>query len=201
MVRYTIECLIQTVICLIAVSIVVFVVVRLTGDPIDVLAPIEATEQQRESIKAELGLDKPLVVQYKVFLTHLVKGDFGRSLRTGRPAFNEVMNAFPATLELTAAAIFLALVTGIPLGVYAATRRGKLIDFLSKSWAALGQSMPVFLVGYYAGFGFFGYTWHSAKRGPRRSFEYCSPSAGSILVGRGWYRPYNILIYGGCSKQ
>ena len=145
--RFILSRLIQSVACILVVSFAVFFLVRLTGDPIEIMAPEEATEEQIRSMRAEMGLDKSMTVQYRIFLTNAVKGDFGKSIRTGRPVLQEVLVKLPASLELAGAAVFLAVIIGVPFGIYAAAKRGSVFDVLAKAFAALGQSVPAFWSG------------------------------------------------------
>ena len=137
----------QALLVVIGVSVVVFLAMRLSGDPTLLMLPPEATEADRVRFQHELGLDRPLYVQYAVFLQKAVRGDFGRSLRYRQPAFPLILERLPATLELSVAAMFVSLIVAIPAGVLAGIRRNSAYDAISMLGALFGQSMPVFWLG------------------------------------------------------
>lgn len=127
------------------VSVVVFVMVRaIPGDPARILLGQTATEEQVRALRAQLGLDQSLPVQYLAFLRGAFTGDLGNSIVTGRPVTTELIDRFPATLELALAALLFAVVIGIPVGVIAATRQYSWIDRLTSVVALTGVSMPIF---------------------------------------------------------
>ncbi len=137
----------QLVVVLFGVSIVAFGLVRLTGDPATVLLGETATREAIAQIRTELGLDKPLYVQYARFVASALRGDFGDSLRYRQPALSLFVERLPATLELTAAALFLALALGLPIGVAAALRPQSVFDGLVRGLALVGQAIPGFYLG------------------------------------------------------
>ena len=146
--RYIIKRLGQTVLTLFAVSIIVFGLARLTGDPADVLMPMEATEEDRARILEHWGLDKPVHVQYAVFITNAVQGDFGESLQwPGRDALQLVLSRIGATVELGLVALLFAVVVAVPIGVLSAVYKNSRLDALGKFIALLGQSLPHFWIG------------------------------------------------------
>jgi peptide/nickel transport system permease protein len=126
---------------------VVFWMSRVAGDPVTLLAGFDVTEESKDQIRADLGLDDPLVVQYGHFVTDITRVDFGESFRTGRPAMEEVMNRLPATLTLALTALTFAVVIAVPLGVLAALKRGRWPDTLARFVALLGQAVPNFWLG------------------------------------------------------
>jgi peptide/nickel transport system permease protein len=127
---------------------VVFFLVRLTGDPAALLVDATATREEVERARQALGLDRPLLVQYADFLTSAPRGDFGVSIRERRPAMRMVLEHFwPATAQLAFAAIVLAVVLPIPLGVVAATHRDGMVDHASRLGSLFLQSMPSFWLG------------------------------------------------------
>jgi len=132
---------------LLIVTAVVFFMVRLSGDPTDLYLPPEATEAQRIDLRQELGLNRPLPVQYLDFLGQLVRGDFGRSLRFDEPASQLVAERLPATIELTVAGLLITLLLGIPFGLLAARSAGKLVDHVIVNISLFLQSMPSFWIG------------------------------------------------------
>ncbi|MFV0309752.1 MAG: ABC transporter permease [Desertimonas sp.] len=126
---------------------VVFWMSRVAGDPVRLLAGFDATDENLEQIRSDLGLDEPLVMQYGRFVGDISEGDFGKSFRTGRPAMGEVMNRLPATLSLAAAALVFAVVVAVPLGILAALKRGRWPDTVARFIALVGQAVPNFWLG------------------------------------------------------
>jgi peptide/nickel transport system permease protein len=129
------------------VSTVVFVVMRLSGDPTPLLLPPDAPRSEVFRLRAELGLDRPLPVQYAVFLGGLARGNFGQSIRFKTPAMAVVVERLPATLELGLTAFALAVIVAIPLGLLSAVYRNTLIDHAAMGLALVGQSAPTFFLG------------------------------------------------------
>jgi peptide/nickel transport system permease protein len=144
--RYIVVRLVQGIITLLILSLAVFLSVHLTGDPALYLLGPEGTQQDYEQLKKNLGLDKPLPVQYASFLGDIVRGDFGTSHITGQPARKTLMERFPATLQLAGAAFLLTMIVGIPLGVASAVKRDTIIDQFGKFFAVLGIATPHFWV-------------------------------------------------------
>ncbi|MGE5831125.1 MAG: ABC transporter permease [Micromonosporaceae bacterium] len=133
---------------LLGVSVVVFMVLHLSpGDPAEIMLGPQATKEDLERLRTELGLTEPLPVQYARWLGHVVQGDLGRSLWMKRPVLGEVLGRFQATLILTGTALLLSTVGGIALGVASATRPNSLLDRLSAVASLFGASMPVFWLG------------------------------------------------------
>jgi peptide/nickel transport system permease protein len=130
---------------LLGVSIIVFFMVRaIPGDPAQILLGQQATNEQVQQLRANMGLDRPVVVQYAVFLRDAVTGDLGDSIVTGRPVTMELLVRFPATLELTVFAMFIAIAVGVPVGVISAVRQYSLLDKLTSVLALTGISIPIF---------------------------------------------------------
>lgn len=128
-------------------SVVVFFIVRLSGDPVSLLLPMDATPEVQTALRERLGLDDPLVVQYARFAGGIVRGDFGESLRHRQPAIELVIERLPATFELAAAALLLACLVGIPLGILAAVHRGTFVEAIGMGVALIGQAVPGFWLG------------------------------------------------------
>jgi peptide/nickel transport system permease protein len=126
---------------------VIFVLQRLTGDPVALLLPDLATPEQKAAVRADLGLDQPLVVQYGRFIGRFIQLDFGQSFLQQRPVRDIVFERLPATLELTAAAVVIATIGGTILGALAAMLRRRTGDKLIVTGALLGQSIPTFWLG------------------------------------------------------
>ena len=146
--RYITVRLLQSVLTILVMSIIVFSLARVTGNPLDVLLPLEATPEDYERVAKHWGLDKPLYVQYFVFLTKAVRGDFGMSWKwQGHSAMGLVVERLPATLELAGLALFISVVIAVPVGVLAAVTKDKPFDYAGKIVALLGQSLPSFWLG------------------------------------------------------
>jgi len=130
---------------LLGVSAIVFFMVRaIPGEPAQILLGQNATQQQVEELRAQMGLDKPVLVQYGVFLKDALTGDLGDSITTGRPVITELLARFPATLELTAFAMLVAILVGVPVGVISAVKQYSLLDKVTSVLALTGISMPIF---------------------------------------------------------
>jgi peptide/nickel transport system permease protein len=135
----------QIIPVLVGVSIVVFFMVRaIPGDPAQILLGQLATQEQVEQLREQMGLDKPVIVQYGLFLKDAVRGDLGTSIVTGRPVTTELLVRFPATLELTAFAMLVAVLVGVPVGVISAVKQYSLLDKITSVLALTGISMPIF---------------------------------------------------------
>jgi ABC-type dipeptide/oligopeptide/nickel transport system permease component len=139
--------LLQSVLVLLGVSVVVFLILHLTGDPALLLLPPEATAEDIARLRQQLGFDDPLPAQYLRFLRGAVRGDFGESLRHGEPAMALVLERLPATFELAGAGLLLALCLAIPAGILSAVRRNTVLDYVSTVVALFGQAMPTFWLG------------------------------------------------------
>ena len=144
---YIVGRLVQSVVSMFVVSVVVFALVRLSGDPIAIMMPAEASQADIELMRAHLGLDRPWAVQYWRFISNAVQGDFGRSVRFRRPAMDLIAERYGATLELGGLAVVIVILVAIPVGVYAAVRRGTALDYTARTFAALGQAVPPFWLG------------------------------------------------------
>lgn len=135
----------QIIPVLLGVSIVVFFMVRaIPGDPAQIMLGQQATQEQVQQLRENLGLDKPIFVQYGLFLKDALRGDLGDSIVTGRPVTTELLTRLPATLELTAFAMLIAILVGIPVGVISAVRQYSLLDKTTSVLALTGISMPIF---------------------------------------------------------
>lgn len=144
---YIIKRMLQGFLTFLGVSIFVFVLGRLTGDPIRLLAPENATLEQREEIRKALGLDRAIPVQYLDFITNVLKGDFGTSLSYNQPVGKLVLEAMPATIELALASFAIALLISIPIGLLVALKRNTIFDLLGNIFALIGQAVPSFWLG------------------------------------------------------
>jgi peptide/nickel transport system permease protein len=139
--------LIRALICLWLVTTVVFVVMRLSGDPVPLLLPQDAPRSEFARVRAELGLDLPIPVQYGIFVKNVFRGDFGQSIRFREQAFRVVAGYLPATVELGLAAFALAVAVAVPIGLLSAMRRNSVLDHATMGVALIGQSAPTFFIG------------------------------------------------------
>lgn len=139
--------LVQTFVTLLLISLLVFGLVRLTGNPVDMMLPIDATPEMRTQMARELGIDRPLPEQYLKFLTELAQGNLGTSIRARRPVWELLMQRLPNTLLLVGISMLISLLVAFPLGILAATRRGSFWDWLARATALFGQSIPTFWAG------------------------------------------------------
>jgi peptide/nickel transport system permease protein len=135
----------QIIPVLLGVSIVVFFMVRaIPGDPAQIMLGQQATQEQVQQVRESMGLDKPIFVQYGLFLKDAIRGDLGDSIVTGRPVTTELMVRLPATFELAAFAMLIAILVGVPVGVISAVRQYSLLDKTTSVLALTGISMPIF---------------------------------------------------------
>jgi peptide/nickel transport system permease protein len=142
--RYLVRRLLQTLLVILAVSILSYSLMYLSGDPALVMAGADATVDQVQLIRHQMGFDRPWYVQYAEYMNGVLHGDFGVSVRQNQPTLRLIAQRMPATLQLAGAALTLSLLVGLPLGVIAATNRQRLPDRLSMLFALIGQSVPPF---------------------------------------------------------
>lgn len=179
---FLIRRLLQGVISIVGASVVIFIISRLSGDPILILLPNDAPASLIEQTRINLGLDKPLWMQYLIFAGHALTGDFGTSYRWQMPAITLVLDRLPATILLAVVALAFSVLLAVPFGVLSAVHRGSWLDTLGKGFAMLGQAMPGFWVGLLLILVF------SIKLGWLPAFGYGSP-ANVIMpaIALGWY--------------
>jgi peptide/nickel transport system permease protein len=138
----------QSILALAVMSMIVFGLARLSGNPLDVMLPIEALQEDYERLEKHWGLDKPLHEQYVIFVAKALQGDFGQSLKyQGQSAMGLVVDRLPATLELALSALLVSALLALPIGVLAAVAKGSNWDTAAKIMALLGQSLPTFWLG------------------------------------------------------
>ncbi len=147
MFAFVIRRLMQAVIVMVAVAFIAFLLFQYVGDPVVFLLGQDATPEQIRELRAALGLDKPFFVQFWHFLVNAAQGEFGLSLRQGAKVSRLLGERFPATLELALVAALIALGIGIPMGVYAALRRGTFLSQAFMTVSLLGVSLPTFFIG------------------------------------------------------
>lgn len=148
MLKYLIQRIIQSIPVMIGVTLVVFLIMHMVpGDPALMIVGEGASEQQLAEIRKNLGLDKPLPVQYVEYITNIVQGDFGQSIVTKRPVLEEILNRLPITAQLAFASISVAVVCGMLAGIISATKHNSSVDMIIMSIALLGVSLPSFWLG------------------------------------------------------
>lgn len=145
--RYLVSRIVQAIVTLWLLTLVAFVMARLSGNPLDVLLDARATEEDRAAMAQVLGLDRSLPVQYAIYLRDVATGDFGTSFKTRRSALSTVMERLPWTLELGTASFLVSVLIAVPIGVVTAVKRDTAIDIAGKVVALFGQSLPTFWLG------------------------------------------------------
>ena len=147
MIAYLIRRLLQAVLVMFAVGVLAFVMFRYFGDPINNMLGEDASHEQREELREYLGLDNPFIIQFGHFVINACQGEFGISYRNNRAVGAIIRERLPATLELALAAGLLALVIGIPMGVYTAIKRNSLVSHMVQAVSLIGISLPTFVTG------------------------------------------------------
>lgn len=148
MLRYIFRRLIQIIPVMLIVSVIVFVLIRITpGDPVQVMMGESPDPAVYQELRAKLGLDQPIPVQYVFWLGRVVQGDLGKSIRDSSPVLPEILSRLPATIELAIAALFVSLLIAIPLGIISAVRPNSKVDWLVNFLSLIGISVPNFLLG------------------------------------------------------
>lgn len=146
--RYTVRRALTVIPVLLGVSVLVFSFIHLIpGDPALTMLGERATPEKVAEVRRQLGLDRPIYEQYLIYLAKLLRGDLGTSIVRGDPVLTDLLRRFPATVELASAAIALALLLGIPIGIISAVWRNSFVDSVSRVWALTGVSMPIFWLG------------------------------------------------------
>lgn len=147
MFAFIVRRLVQSVGVMLAVALLAFVLFQFVGDPVTIMLGQEATPTEIAELREQLGLNDPVVVQFYHFVVNAMQGDFGLSLRQGQKVSVLLRERFPATLELSTAAAFIALIVGLPLGVYTALKRNSKLSQVFLGFSLLGVSLPTFLIG------------------------------------------------------
>lgn len=146
--RYLLKRILQAIITLFLMSVVIFLLGRLSGNPVPMLLGDLATKDEAALITKQLGLDKPIPIQYAIFVKNALHGDLGKSVRGAhRTVVSLIMERIPATFELASVAAFLSIILGIPIGIISAARRGSFLDTSGRVLVMLGQSVPAFWIG------------------------------------------------------
>jgi len=147
MIAFVLRRLIQSVLVMLAVALIAFTMFRFVGDPVNSMLPENASSEQRTQLSEQLGLDRPVIVQFARFVTGAVQGDFGISYRNKRPVAEMIAERLPATLELVLAAAVFALLLGVPMGIYTALHPKGVISNLLQTVSLIGISVPTFVTG------------------------------------------------------
>jgi len=147
MASYLLKRFLQVLVTLALLTLLIFVLARLSGDPAPLVMPSEATAADYEFFRRQYGLDQPFHLQYLTFLRNVLVGDFGASFRYNVAAIEVVGTALPATLQLAAASLLTAILIGVPLGIVGATTKSPAVKLAIDSYSALGQAAPMFWVG------------------------------------------------------
>ena len=146
MIRFVLARLLQSLVALAILSVVVFILARATGDPLQLILPMSATPEDYAEARQYLGLDRPYVEQYLSFVGRAITGDFGMSLRARKPVSELIRERLPNSLSLAAFAMTISMAIAFPLGVLAAVKKGTGLDRTAQVIAVLGQSLPTFWV-------------------------------------------------------
>jgi len=146
-IAFVLRRLLQAVMVMLVVGAIAFSLFNFVGDPVALMLPPEATQADRDAMRQSLGLDRPFYVQFVTFLGNALQGNFGISLRLGRPVSALIAERLPATLELAFTASLIALIVGIPVGVYTALRRDSFLSRAMLTTSLVGVSLPNFLIG------------------------------------------------------
>lgn len=145
--KYLFVSLLKTIPVLFLITLIVFLLVRVTGDPVSLMLPETATEEQRDSLRESLGFNEPLPVQYITYMGDVIQGDFGDSFRYNTDALNLILERLPATIELAVASMIIAVLISVPLGIWSAVKRNSFTDLFITGGAVLGKAMPSFWLG------------------------------------------------------
>jgi peptide/nickel transport system permease protein len=145
--RYILTRLFYAFISLVLLSVTIFVMIRITGDPVVLMADPGAKEEDLQALRIELGLDKTYIEQYIVFVSKLARGDFGKSFMYRVPVFELYLQRLPASMQLAGAALAVSIILGIPIGIFSAVRVNTWLDSFGNVFANLGLAMPSFWIG------------------------------------------------------
>jgi len=147
MTKYIGKRFLQSIIAIWGITLIVFLVLNVAGDPITLMLPPTASFEEMEALRQKLGYNDPLIVQYWRFLSNALRGDFGQSYNYNEPALSVVLERVPATVTLAVTAFIISLLIGIPTGILSAVKRNSVLDTMIRSFALLGQCVPAFWLG------------------------------------------------------
>ena len=147
-IRATFLMLGSIIVTMLGLMFITFIIGRVMPiDPVLAIVGEQASKSTYDAAYEQLGLDRPIIVQFALYVWDVIHGDFGKSLLTARPVSQDIARVFPATLELATIGVFVGIVLGVPLGVIAAVKRGSWIDQVARVIALVGYSMPIFWLG------------------------------------------------------
>jgi len=148
MINYVIKRLLALIPIIFGVVLIIFLLIHfIPGDPAQIMLGERGTEEALAALRESMGLNEPLYVQFWQYITRLPKGDFGRSIMSNNPILMEISHRFPATIELSVFAMFIAVLIGVPVGIFASIHQNSWFDNISMSFALIGVSMPIFWLG------------------------------------------------------
>lgn len=181
MLKYMLRRILQMIPVLLIITVITFLFVNISGDPTSLLLPPEATAEDREIMREALGLNKPLPVQYGIFITNVLHGDFGRSFRYGVPALGVVMEKIPASVQLASVSLLCSVLLAIPLGILSAHTKNSPLDLLVSGFSSLGRSMPSFWVGIMLIL-LFGVTWRVLPVSGRGTWQHLVLPVATLTI-------------------
>ncbi|MBI2873306.1 MAG: ABC transporter permease [Chloroflexi bacterium] len=185
---YILRRVLEGLAAILLMTVIVFALARLSGSPVDLVAGEYATDEDRARVTHMLGLDRPVALQYWIFLKNFMRGDLGESIRTREKVTASILHRFPATLQLAGGSLLVALVIAVPLGVITAVKRDTNIDTAGKTFAVLGLALPSFWLGLVF-IAIFAVRLHWLPAAGRGGFSYMILPA----VAMGWHVSAGIL--------
>ncbi len=147
MLRYLLSRIMYSIALLVGVLFIVFILLHITGDPVSLMVSRQASPEEIQSLREELGFNRPIVVQFADFVQGAVQGDFGNSFRYRVPALELVMNRIPATIELATVALLMAILMGVTMGILGGSNPNTILDSIARGLGLLGQTIPTFWLG------------------------------------------------------
>ena len=181
MLKYMLRRILQMIPVLLIITVITFLFVNASGDPTSLLLPPEATAEDREIMREALGLNEPLHVQYGIFITNVLHGDFGRSFRYGVPALGVVLEKIPASIQLAGVSLLCSVLLAIPLGILSAHTKDSPLDLIVSGFSSLGRSMPSFWVGIMLIL-LFGVTWRVLPVSGRGTWQHLVLPCATLTI-------------------
>lgn len=181
MLKYMLRRILQMIPVLLIITVITFLFVNASGDPTSLLLPPEATAEDREIMREALGLNEPLHVQYGIFITNVLHGDFGRSFRYGVPALGVVLEKIPASIQLAGVSLLCSVLRAIPLGILSAHTKDSPLDLIVSGFSSLGRSMPSFWVGIMLIL-LFGVTWRVLPVSGRGTWQHLVLPCATLTI-------------------
>ena len=181
MLKYMLRRILQMIPVLLIITVITFLFVNASGDPTSLLLPPEATAEDREIRREALGRNEPLHVQYGIFITNVLHGDFGRSFRYGVPALGVVLEKIPASIQLAGVSLLCSVLLAIPLGILSAHTKDSPLDLIVSGFSSLGRSMPSFWVGIMLIL-LFGVTWRVLPVSGRGTWQHLVLPCATLTI-------------------